>query len=76
MINAAIFAAAYSCGAYGASTYQNGTCNGSSSGGASGGSGVLTNTGFDLLLVATLVVTIIFIALVVRFWKRPSKAGN
>lgn len=70
-----IFGDTYSCGAYGASTYSNGTCTSSGGGGTSGSgsSGVLSNTGFDLLLVATLAMTIIFIALVVRFWKRPGK---
>ncbi len=74
-----IFGDTYSCGAYGASTYSNGTCTSSGGGGTSGGtssSGVLSNTGFDLLLVATLAVTIIFVALVVRFWKRAGKKST
>jgi hypothetical protein len=72
-----LFAQAYGACSYGASTYQNGSCQtttttGGSSGGSSAG-GVLTNTGFDILLIVTLACTIILAAVLVRFWKRPAK---
>jgi len=70
------FAATYGTCAYGVSTYENGTCQTSTSGGSASGSsagGLLTNTGFDLLLVATMACAIVFVSLVVRFWKRPAK---
>jgi hypothetical protein len=60
-----LFAQVYDGGTYDSSTYGNGT--------VTGNSGVLTNTGFDLLVLATIAVTLIFIAMLVRFWKRPSK---
>jgi len=68
---------------YGSSSYQNSTCQtGAASGSAAGGGsnsaagGILTNTGFDLLLAGTLAVTIIFVALLVRFWKRPKRESS
>jgi hypothetical protein len=82
------FAYTYDSGAYGASTYETsaassastttatttGTTTGANSGGTSGtGTGVLTNTGFDVLVAATLACAIIFAATIVRFWKRPVK---
>jgi len=73
-----IFAQTYGSGDYGNSTYQNGTTtttgstgSGSAGGGTSGG--VLTDTGFDILLAATLACVLLFTAVVVRFWKRPAK---
>lgn len=76
MIYAAnIFASTYGCGAYGGGTYATNSC-ATTTGGTTGSGSVLTNTGFDLLLVATLAVTIIFIALLVRFWKRPGKQSS
>lgn len=64
------FAQAYGSGAYGSSTYQDGTV-GSGTGAAVGsGAGGLTNTGFAVILVATIACFIIFSALVVRFWRR------
>jgi hypothetical protein len=76
-----LLAQVYGGGSYDSSTYANTAASGSSSGGSSssaaggvsGGKGVLTDTGFDLLLVATLAFTLIFIATIVRFWKRPKK---
>jgi len=53
----------------GASSSTSTTGTGSSSGSAAGGS-VLTNTGFDILLAATLACVIIFAALIVKFWKQ------
>jgi hypothetical protein len=42
---------------------------------ATGGSaGLLTNTGFDILLTSTLACLIIFTALMIRFWKRTKMA--
>ena len=72
--NIYLFGATYGCGTYGAGTYQNGTCS-STGGGTSGSanSGLLSNTGFDLLLIGTIAVTLILVALIVRFWKRSGK---
>ena len=71
--NISLFAATYDCGAYSSGSYNNSTCASASTGSTtgSGTSGLLTNTGFDLLLIATIAVTIVFIALLVRFWKKP-----
>jgi hypothetical protein len=68
-----IFGATYDCGAYGAGNYETSACSASSTGGSSGNNGVLTNTGFDILLIATIAAALIFTALVVRFWRRPAK---
>lgn len=69
------FAQAYGEGNYGTSTYQDGDATGavgtSTSGGSSGG--LLTDTGFDILVVATIACFVIFAALLVRFWRKPSK---
>jgi uncharacterized membrane protein YhiD involved in acid resistance len=59
-------AATYDCGTYGGKSYDNNSCSTTSSTTSSGSSGVLTNTGFDILLAATLACVNIFIALVVR----------
>lgn len=67
------FGQAYGAGAYGSSTYQNGTTTAAGTTGTNGTSGALTNTGFDLVLAATVACVIIFTALVIRFWKRPRK---
>ena len=73
--NPDILAYTYDSGSYGASTYERSTTaqTGATSGGgtSSAAGGVLTNTGFDILLAATLACAIIFVALLVRFWKRP-----
>ena len=34
---------------------------------------LLTNTGFDIALAVTLAATIVFVALIVRFIKRPAR---
>lgn len=66
-----IFAQAYGEGAYGSSTYQNGTVTSTTTSG--GTNGTLTDTGFDVLLIATVACVVIFVALLVRFWRRPAK---
>ena len=73
-----IFAQAYGEGAYGESTYQNGTTSSSSSTvtSTSGSSGLLTDTGLTILVIATIACALIFVALLVRFWRRPSKTSG
>lgn len=66
-----IFAQAYGEGAYGTSTYQNGTVTSTTT--SSGTNGNLTDTGFDVLVIATIACLVIFVALLVRFWRRPAK---
>lgn len=79
MLYKTIFASAYGSCTYGTSQFQDTsqTCAGGSTGGvgASGG-GVLTNTGFDILLVATLACVIVLAAVVVRFVRRPVKSSS
>ena len=71
-----IFGATYDCGTYGAGTFDNGSC-ATTGGGTSGNSGAsLTNSGFDLILAATVACVIIFTALVIRFWKRSGKVDQ
>lgn len=67
----------YGDGSYGSSAYSSSTTTGTgtTTPAATGGS-LLTNTGFDVALSATLACVIIFSAVVVRFWKRPTKATN
>jgi len=60
-------ATVYGQGAYNSSTYQDGGTGSVSSG------GLLTNTGFDILLIVTLACSLAFLALLVRFWRRPAK---
>lgn len=70
------FASTYGSGAYNTSTYNGATSTGTgtgSGGGSSAGGGVLTNTGFDVILAISVACVIVFAALVVRFWKRPAK---
>jgi hypothetical protein len=70
------FGYVYGSGNYNSSTYSYTTCTNASGATVSCGSssGVLTNTGFDILLASTLACVIIFSALMIRFWKRPKKA--
>jgi hypothetical protein len=71
------FASVYGAGSYDQSTYSTGTTSATNtSAGAAGSSGVLANTGFDLILGATIGSVIIFSALVIRFWKKPSKKST
>ena len=73
------FAAAYGQGGYGNDVYNaqstSGTGGSTTSGGNSGGNpgSVLTNTGFDIALIVIIACIVTFIALIVRFWKRPAK---
>lgn len=72
--NLHLFGQAYNSGTYGSGTYQD--ANTTTSGGGttgSGNGGILTNTGFDFALVATIACALIFAALVVHFRKRPAK---
>lgn len=64
------FASVYGAGNYNESVYSTGTDTPTST---SGNSGVLANTGFDLILGVTIASVIIFTALIVRFWKKPAK---
>lgn len=75
------FAQAYGSGDYGDCTYNDqGQCvpvAGGSSGGSNGSGetsngGALANTGIDLLILATLACLIIFVSLLVRFWRRKA----
>ena len=68
----AIIASTYGSGTYNSDVYNGSTSTGTSTGGSSSG-GVLTNTGLDIVAAVTLACVIIFVALVVRFWKRPAK---
>lgn len=74
------FAQAYGEGVYGGSTYactdeqvQAGTCAAGGATGGSGGSGGLADTGLAITIVVTLACLIALAALVVRFWRRPSR---
>lgn len=74
-----IFASAYGSCAYGSGQFDNATqtCATGTSGGTGGsGGGVLTNTGFDILLVATLACVVVLTAVVVRFVRRPAKKAT
>ncbi len=75
-------AQAYGQGTYGSCTYSATTsCTTSSGGGGTSGStagnsssGGLVNTGVAVVAFVTLACLIIFVAMVVRFWKRSPKA--
>jgi TRAP-type C4-dicarboxylate transport system permease small subunit len=68
------FSSAYGACSYGGSAYQNGSCQTTTTAGGNSGSGnPLTNTGFDILLIVTIACVLIFIALIVRIWRRPRK---
>lgn len=75
-----IFAQTYGEGAYGSSTYQDGatgTATGTTTtGGSTTSGGALTDTGFDVLVIATIACAVIFAALIVRFWRRPTKKST
>lgn len=69
-------AEAYGQGLYNANTYSNQSTTAeapASTAAGTGGAGLLTNTGFDVLLAVTLACAIIFTALVIRFWRRPKR---
>jgi len=73
------FAQVYSEGAYGACAYQDTTSCGTSTGGGPGtttpGAGAhgLVNTGFIVLVIATIACLLIFAAFIVKFWRKPRK---
>jgi hypothetical protein len=70
------FAQAYGEGSYSACTYNDSTSCSTSSGsgsGSSGSGGVLANTGIMVAGFVTIACLIVFAALVVRVWRRPSK---
>lgn len=67
-----ILADVYGGGNYDSAAYGSGSSTGTSTTTSSGGT--LSNTGFDILLIASIACAIIFVALVVRFWKRPKVA--
>jgi hypothetical protein len=71
------FASVYGSCTYGNSQFDNNsscttTAAGSTDTGSSAG-GLLANTGFDFLLVATIVCVVAFTALVVRFLRKPAR---
>jgi hypothetical protein len=81
------FASTYGSGAYDATTYNgsstvpvaattSNTASGSTGKTANSSTGgSLTNTGFDLVLIASLACIIMFIALIVKFWHtKPANA--
>ena len=57
---------------YGGGDYNNSSYNGSTSS-SSSSSGSLADTGFIVLAVVTIAVVIIFLALLVRFIRKPHK---
>jgi hypothetical protein len=71
------FAQVYGACNYGQSTVGNSTCGTAvaASSGPQASRGLLTNTGFDVILAVTVACAIIFTALVVRFWRGP-RAGK
>jgi len=67
-----IMANTYGSGIYNASSYENSTTSTSTAGANSSKSGgVLTDTGFYVLVVVSIACLVIFVALIVRFWSRP-----
>ena len=66
------FAQAYGEGAYSTSTYQDGTTGGTNT--ATSNGGTLSDTGFNILVIATIACLVIFVALVVRLWRKPKKS--
>ncbi len=64
------FASTYGSGSYNNSTYNGTASTSTGADGTSGATGVLANTGFDVIIAVTLACLIIFIALLVRFWRR------
>lgn len=63
------FAQGYGCQGYGETVAYN-SCVPTGQTAESGG---LVNTGFAIAVVVTLAVTIMFIGVLVRFWRKPSK---
>lgn len=74
------FAQAYGEGSYSQCTYNNTTSCTTSGGGSTGGGtgngaggGTLADTGFAIVAIVTLACLIIFVSLLIRIWKRPSR---
>ena len=76
------FAATYGSGAYGACTYNDSTtcaATGTGTGGtgtttpSGAANGGLVNTGFVVIVIATIACLLIFAGLIVRFWRRPNR---
>lgn len=68
------FAQAYGNGTYSECTYNNtSSCTSTNS---SGGSSQLTNTGFDIFVLATLACFLIFVALAARMWRKKRSHGT
>lgn len=72
---------AYGQGTYGGCTYnQSSACstsastNGASS--TSGSTGTLADTGIVLIAIVTIACVLIFVGLLVRFWRRPVKTSE
>ncbi len=66
------FASTYGSGSYNNSSYNGATQTTTGTGTDAASGGLLANTGFDVLLVVSLACFILFVALVVRFWKRKN----
>lgn len=68
------FADSYSAGTYGGCTYNSAAvCTSTGAGtGTSGGSG-LVNTGFVVLIIATVACILICAAILVRYWRRARR---
>jgi len=67
-----IYAQAYGSGSYGSSTY-NGQVTTTTTSTSGGSSSILVDTGTMVLAFVTIACVIIFVALVVKFWKRSNK---
>jgi hypothetical protein len=66
------FGDVYGSCAYGTSDFSSsGTCGTQSTDGSG-----LVNTGTAVVFGATLAATIIFVAMVIKIWRRPKKAGK
>lgn len=71
------FAQAYGECAYGTGAYQENSNCSTATGtqtGTSPNNGVLANTGFAVAVIATLAALLIFLALVVKFWRQKKTA--
>lgn len=68
------FAQSYGQGNYSSCSYNDSTS--CSTSGGSSSSGTLTNTGTMVLLVVSVACLIIFVALIVRFWRRPKRTKS
>jgi hypothetical protein len=70
-----VFAQAYGQGDYGNCTYNENTSQcitsaGAGTGGSNNGGGGLANTGISLVALLTIACLIVFVALMVRIWRR------